>query len=261
MSASSSWPPSSCVVPLVSSSWLISTRCPPCPSLGTPSSTCHSDTPTLLLLAPLEPETGHPQTSLPGRDPCGHRSSCYQAQHWRRTQGGRALPPATMVVMGKRGNTGWLCCAASGSKACGSLASLCGIIAACPPMWLPFSDRLDMPPVQAGHRPLSHTVQSQHLISVLRDKTKELEQSQASDGTCTSSGSKSHITPLQIHSFKPMANGATGIPCHGDGAKGAGIMDTAPHPGAADPFLHLCPGHCFWWQMNCCPCSPASSLG
>lgn len=38
-------------------------------------------------------------------------------------------------------------------------------------------------------------------------------------------------------------------------------QESAPHPGAADSSLHLCPGYCFWWQLNCCPCSLASSLG
>lgn len=84
---------------------------------------------------------------------------------------GLCLPPA-VVVLGK----GWPCCAEHGSKACGSLVSLCGIIAACPLMELFFQDRLDVPPAQAGHRPLSHTALPQHPTRVLRWDT---EQSQA----------------------------------------------------------------------------------
>lgn len=146
-----------------------------------------------------------------------------------------------------------------------------GIIAACPLMGLALSDRLDVSPMQAGHRPLCHTVLSQHPTRTLRDKTREPEQSQSSDGPCTSTGSKSYITPLQIPTFKPRANGAPGVPCHDNGGNGAGIMDTAPHPGAAmEPQmglgagnfpLRLCPGHGSWRQPNCCLCSLASNLG
>lgn len=39
-------------------------------------------------------------------------------------------------------------------------------------MGLSLSDRLDVPTLQAGHRPLSHTVLSQHPRRVLRDKAR-----------------------------------------------------------------------------------------
>lgn len=67
----------------------------------------------------------------------------------------------------------------------------------------------------------------------------------------------------------PGQMGPPGIPYHG--GNGAGITDTGPHPRAAmEPWmglgsgnssLHLCPGHGSWGQLNCCPCSLASSLG
>lgn len=38
------------------------------------------------------------------------------------------------------------------------------------------------------------------------------EQSQTSNGPCSSAGSKSHITPLQIYKFQPRTNGNTVIP-------------------------------------------------
>lgn len=212
-----------CAALSASSSWLTSIRRLPCPSLGIPSSTFHSDAhrcpPALLLLGPPEPGAGCPQTSPSGRDPCGHSRSWYQAQCWRRTGGGGALPAPSSGGDGKGGNMGWPCCAECGSKACGSLRSLHGIIAVCPLIGLPLLDALDVPPVQAGHRPLSHRVLSQHPTRVLRGKSrgKELEQSQASDGPRTSAGSRSHIIALQIHSFKPRANGTSSIPCHGTG--------------------------------------------
>lgn len=85
----------------------------------------------------------------------------------------------------------------------------------------------------------------------------DLEQSQTSNGPCSSADSKSHITPLQI--YKAQDKWEYCHPCHGSGA---GITVTGTHSGAtmepqmgwvaAKVSLHLCPDCESWGQLKCC---------
>lgn len=153
-----------------------------------------------------------------------------------------------------RGKHGVAVCAECGSKACSSLMSLRWHHSC---MGLPLSDRLHVPPMQAGHRPLCHTVLSQHTTRALRDETRGTgaESAMATLPCCKfTAASPGQMGPLAAFAM-PMA------------ATGQESWRQAPIPGQQwshrwDEGQVIPPSiYASAMAVGVCPCSVTSSLG